>query len=264
MGTMNMDEAVVAYQARVPLRDIVSRYNVAERTLHRELRRRGIPRRGKAARSGGGVPVYDAAGNLIADSISEAARRLGRPRNAVGGYRPGLYTPPPDEYADGLRLRPWPRCTAPGCTARAEIGGQCGEHARREWRRKMRLPTKGRAMTIDALERLRQAATPGIARVVKFDGEWCVVVEIDDDGPRDVIVATCSGRGNARLIAAAVNALPAFIRLARAVIEVRDAAQAMNAAPDREAYDEAHARWQRAVEEKREALRVVEEHDAPR
>ncbi len=82
---------------------------------------------------------------------------------------------------------------------------------------------------LDELERLLSAATPGPIDVTRFLGAWRgsprdnFGFEYFDtgDGPRS--------EEDARLIAAAVNALPALLRVARAVREV-EAAKAAKAA----------------------------------
>jgi hypothetical protein len=108
---------------------------------------------------------------------------------------------------------------------------------------------------LDTLEALERAATAPPWEAAEDRTEHYGVIAnnriVADTWPR--------GNDNAALIAAARNALPALLRLARAVREERAAALAMDKALTDEAFRAAAARYNRATLETTAALAAVGE-----
>jgi hypothetical protein len=110
---------------------------------------------------------------------------------------------------------------------------------------------------LDTLEALERAATPGPWAEVAESGDWWV------EGAEGIGVCESNEawnhQGDVNLMVAARNALPALLRLARAVREERAAALAMDKALTDEAFRTAAARYNRATLETATALDAVGE-----
>lgn len=75
--------------------------------------------------------------------------------------------------------------------------------------------------TLDELRRLEGDATDPEWKVRRVDETHRIYIEAEDDGPpRYITLAVLDSPANARLIAAARNALPALLRVAEAATDM--------------------------------------------
>ena len=113
-------------------------------------------------------------------------------------------------------------------------------------------------MILDELEALEKAATPGPVKAANIRGPGDCDIIVDGEGDW---LAEFESADDAAWYVAARNALPALLRVARAVSEEKAAALAMDKAVTDGAYVGAQARYNRAVLATAAALAALEAKD---